>query len=127
MLWFVVGGSAVGRKRLTPIARRLRANQTEAEERLWHYLRGRRLEGEKFVRQFQIDRYIADFASRTARLAVELDGGQHNAERDAARTAVIETYGYRVLRYWNNDVLENTYGILEAIRHELLTARNRAE
>ena len=117
----------MGRKRLTPIARRLRANQTEAEERLWYYLRGRRFEGEKFVRQFQIDRYVADFACRTARLAVELDGGQHSAERDAARTEIIETYGYRVLRFWNHDVLANTCGVLEAMRHELLVARNRAE
>jgi very-short-patch-repair endonuclease len=116
----------VGRKRLTPIARKLRANQTQAEERLWYYLRARRFEGEKFVRQFQIDRYVADFACRTARLAVELDGGQHNEERDAARTAVIEAYGYRVLRFWNNDVLANTWGVLEAIRHELLIARNRS-
>ncbi|HEX2763672.1 MAG TPA: DUF559 domain-containing protein [Allosphingosinicella sp.] len=117
----------MGRKRLTPIARRLRANQTEAEERLWHHLRGRRLEGEKFVRQLQIDGYVADFACRTARLGIELDGGQHNAERDAARTAVIETYGYRVLRFWNNDVLADTHGVLEAIRHELLIARNRSD
>ena len=115
----------MGRKRLTPVARKLRASQTEAEERLWYYLRGRRLEGEKFVRQFQIDRYVADFACRTARLAVELDGGQHNAERDAARTAAIETYGYRILRFWNHDVLGDTYSVLEAIRHELLIARNR--
>jgi very-short-patch-repair endonuclease len=117
----------VGRKRLTPIARKLRANQTEAEERLWYFLRGRRLEGEKFVRQFQIDRYVADFACRAARLAVELDGGQHCAERDAARTEAIETYGYRVLRYWNHDVLGDTYAVLEAIRQELLIARNRPD
>jgi very-short-patch-repair endonuclease len=117
----------VGRKRLTPIARKLRANQTEAEERLWHHLRPRRLEGEKFVRQLQIVRYVADFACRTARLAVELDGGQHDADRDAARTEIIETYGYRVLRYWNHDVLGDTYSVLEAIRQELLIARNRPE
>lgn len=117
----------MGRRRLTPIARKLRADRTEAEERLWYYLRDRRLEGEKFVRQFQIDRYVADFASRTARLAVELDGGQHDAERDAARTEIIETYGYRVLRFWNNDVLADTYVVLEAIRHELLIARNRPD
>jgi very-short-patch-repair endonuclease len=117
----------LGRKRLTPIARKLRASQTEAEERLWYYLRARRLEGEKFVRQFQIDRYVADFACRTARLALELDGGQHCAERDAARTAVIETYSYKVLRFWNNDVLADTYAVLEAIRHELLIARNRSD
>ncbi|HEX8263422.1 MAG TPA: DUF559 domain-containing protein, partial [Allosphingosinicella sp.] len=76
----------------------MRANQTEAEERLWYYLRARRLEGEKFVRQLRIDRYLADFACRTARIAVELDGGHHSAERDAARTEIIETHGYRVLR-----------------------------
>jgi very-short-patch-repair endonuclease len=117
----------VGRKRLTPIVRRLRSNQTEAEERLWYYLRGRRFEGEKFIRQFQIDRYVADFACRSARLAVELDGGQHSAERDAARTEAVERYGYRVLRYWNHDVLADTYVVLEAIRHELLIARNRPD
>jgi very-short-patch-repair endonuclease len=116
----------VGRKRLTPVARKLRADQTDAEERVWLHLRGRRLEGEKFVRQFQIDNYVADFACRTARLGVELDGGQHDAARDAARTAIIENYGYRVLRFWNNDVLQNTDGVLEAIRHELLVARNRS-
>jgi very-short-patch-repair endonuclease len=114
-------------KRLTPIARKLRAGQTDAEERLWHHLRARRLEGEKFVRQFQIDRYVADFACRTARLAIELDGGQHSLEKDAARTAIIERYGYRVLRFWNHDVLANTDGVLEAIRQELLIARGRPE
>jgi len=112
-------------KRLTPIARTLRANQSEAEARLWYHLRSRRLEGEKFVRQLQIDRYIADFACRTARLAIEVDGGQHNSQRDAGRTEIIETYGYRVLRYWNQDVLADTDAVLEAIRHELLLARNR--
>lgn len=117
----------MGRKRLTPAARKLRSNQTDAEECLWLHLRGRRLEGEKFVRQFQIDRYVADFASHTAQLAIELDGGQHDAARDAARTAIIDTYGYRVLRFWNNDVLANTDGVLEAIRQELLIARDRIE
>ena len=117
----------MARKRLTPLARKLRSEQTDAEERLWNCLRGRRLEGEKFVRQFKIDDYIADFACRTARLAIELDGGQHDVARDAARTAIIEKYGYRVLRYWNNDVLANTEGVLQAIRQELLIARNRRE
>ena len=117
----------MGRKRLTPIARKLRASETDAEECLWHNVRGRRLEGEKFVRQFQIGAYVADFACRTARLAVELDGGQHDPAKDAARTAVIENYGYRVLRFWNNDVLSNTEGVLGAIRQELLLARDRPE
>ena len=89
----------MGRKRLTPIARKLRADQTDAEERLWHHLRARQLGGEKFVRQFQVADYVADFACRSARLAIELDGGQHSLERDAARTEVIEHHGYVVLRF----------------------------
>ena len=117
----------MGRKRLTPITRRLRRDQTEAEERLWYYVRDRRLEGAKFVRQFQIDRYVADCACRSARLAIELDGGQHDPVRDAARTEIIKRYGYLVLRFWNNDVLQNTDGVLEAIREQLLIARNRRE
>lgn len=56
-----------------------------------------------------------------------MDGGQHDAERDAARTAIIERYGYRVLRFWNNEVLQNTASVLETIRQELLIARNRPE
>src|SRR6185503_2824320 len=117
----------MGRKRLTPIARMLRRDQTDVEECLWSHLRARRLEGEKFVRQLQIDAYVADFACRTARLAIELDGGQHDPTRDAARTAIIEKYGYRVLRFWDNDVLANTDGVLEAIRQDLLVSRNRPE
>ena len=117
----------MGKKKLTPVTRRLRRAQTEAEERIWNHLRARRLEGEKFVRQFQIGPYVADFACRTARLAIELDGGQHSPEKDAARTAIIENYGYRILRFWNHDVLANTDGVLEAIRQELLSARNRPE
>src|ERR1044072_8905177 len=104
----------LGRKRLTPIARKLRADQTDAEERLWLHLRGRRLIDEKFVRPLQIDDYVAVSACRTARLAIELDGGQHDAIRDAARTAIIEKYGYRVLRFWDGDMLTNTDGVLEA-------------
>jgi very-short-patch-repair endonuclease len=115
----------LGRKRLTPIARKLRADQTDAEERLWHHLRARRLGGEKFVRQFQVADYVADFACRSARLAIELDGGQHSLERDGARTEAIEHHGYVVLRFWNHDVLQNTEGVLETIRQQLLIARNR--
>jgi len=114
-------------KRSTPVARKLRRNSTDAENRLWYYLRGRRLEGVKFVRQFPIGGFIGDFACRDAHLAIELDGGQHSPEADAPRTEVIEAFGYRILRLWNNDVLENTYGVLEVIRQELLLARNRTE
>ena len=117
----------MGRKRLTPIARKLRREMTEAEERLWYFLRNRGLEGEKFVSQVQIGNYVADFACRTARLAIELDGGQHSLEKDAARTEAIERFGYVILRLWNHDVLQNTEGVLTAIREQLLLARNRPE
>jgi very-short-patch-repair endonuclease len=111
-------------KRLTGVARKLRRRSTDAENRLWYFLRGRRFEGAKFVRQFPIGGYIADFACRDLRVAIELDGGQHSAEIDAPRTEIIEDFGYRVIRFWNNDVLENTEGVLEVIRHEVALARN---
>jgi very-short-patch-repair endonuclease len=113
--------------RLTPVARKLRRASTEAENRLWHYPRGRRLEGAKFIRQFPVGPYIADFACRGAHLVIELDGGQHSPAADAERTANIEGFGYCVIRFWNNDVLENTEGVLEAIRQELLLGFDRAQ
>ena len=113
--------------RLTPVARKLRRNSTDAENHLWYYLRGRRFEGAKFVRQCAIGPHVADFACRELHLVVELDGGQHTPEGDASRTQIIEAFGYRLIRFWNNDVLENTDGVLEAIRQELLLARNRPE
>ena len=115
------------KKRLTPVARTLRRRSTDAENRLWYYLRDRRLEGAKFVRQFPIGGFVADFACRDAHLAIELDGGQHSPAADAPRTEVIEAFGYRIIRFWNNDVLENTEGVLEAIRQELLFAGDRTE
>jgi very-short-patch-repair endonuclease len=112
--------------RLTERARQLRRNQTDAEEKLWSELRGRRLADAKFVRQYQIGDFIADFACRPARLAIELDGGQHSEnERDAFRTRVIEAYGYRVIRFWNNEVMENLDGALQTIVKELEIARNK--
>ena len=98
-------------------ARALRANQTEAETRLWRLLRDRRLAGAKFRRQVPIGPYIADFACLAAKLIVEVDGGQHaeNAAADAARTAWLEEQGFRVLRFWNNDALANSDGVLEEI------------
>ncbi len=98
-------------------ARRLRRDQTDAERTLWFRLRDRRLNGMKFRRQMPIKSYVVDFCCESARLIVELDGGQH-AERsadDARRTAELENFGYVVLRFWNNDVLSNTDGVVEAI------------
>ena len=114
-------------KRLTPLARKLRKDPTEAEKRLWSRLRSGQL-GARFIRQYPIGNAIADFACRSLKLVIELDGGQHaESEADAVRTRLIEAHGYRVIRFWNNDVLANTDGVLTAIAHELALARNRSD
>lgn len=111
-------------KRLTRVARKLRRDRTMVEDRLWQRLRARQVEGAKFVFQFPIGPYIADFACRGLRLVIELDGGQHaDSLADVERTRMIEAHGYRVLRFWNNDVAENIDGVLEVIRREILLAR----
>lgn len=105
--------------RLTPVARQLRQNQTEAEKQLWSHLRARQLLGIKFVRQYPIGGYVADFACRSLKLVIELDGGQHaDNAADEARTREIERCGYRVIRFWNNEVLANLPGVLEVIAQE---------
>jgi len=97
-------------------ARQLRRNASIAENRLWYVLRNRGLANHKFVRQQQIGAYIADFACREVGLIVELDGGQHaTSATDARRTAYLNAQGYSVLRFWNNEVLENRDGVLGAI------------
>jgi very-short-patch-repair endonuclease len=107
-------------------AKRLRADSTDAERKLWARLRDRRLLGFKFVRQQPIGRYIADFACRDADLIIELDGGQHGGEQaityDEERTRLIAERGYRVVRFWNNDVLTNADGVLQVIAGELQKA-----
>lgn len=110
----------------TKIARRLRRDQTDAERALWARLRDRRLCGAKFGRQVPIGRYIVDFLCDDARLIVELDGGQHAESRsDEARTAFLEGAGFSVLRFWNNEVLSNTEGVLERIKESLLISGTR--
>jgi very-short-patch-repair endonuclease len=98
-------------------ARRLRRSQTDAERVLWFRLRDRRLKGWKFRRQAPVDRFVVDFICADARLIVELDGGQHaeRIEQDAERTLILERLGYLVLRFWNNDVLANTDGVVETV------------
>ena len=107
-------------KRIWHHARDLRHNATDAERCLWQHLRGRRLRGLKFRRQFAIAGFVADFACVEIKLVVELDGGQHleRAAEDASRTMRIEANGYRVLRFWNDDVLTRTDAVLDEIhRH----------
>ena len=108
-------------RRPTRRAQELRNNATDSERLLWLELRRRRFDGSKFSRQIPIGPYICDFVCRRAKLVIELDGGQHsaNAERDAARTRYLETQGYRVIRFWNNEVRENRDGVLLAIRNAL--------
>lgn len=85
-------------------AKSLRSNQTDAENRLWYYLRGKRFYGVKFKRQVIISNYIVDFASLTAKLVIEVDGGQHNSQQqyDQKRDAIIKNYGFTILRFWND-------------------------
>lgn len=87
---------------------------TDAEWRLWSRLRGRGV-GVKFRRQVPVGRYVADFACVEAMLIIELDGGQHAPDLDAARTARLNASGWRVLRFWNDDVRRNIDGVLLAI------------
>ena len=79
----------------------------------------------RWRKQVPIRHFIVDFASHQAKLVVEVDGGQHSEEVDADRTALIEAEGYRLLRFWNNEVMENIDGVLQTIAQELALARNR--
>jgi len=104
----------------TNMSRRLRRNATIAEQRLWYRLRSRSLYGMKFVRQEPIGPYIADFVSGERRLIIEVDGGQHaESERDLVRDQWLRDHDYRILRFWNNDVIQNIEGVLETIASAL--------
>jgi len=102
-------------------SRALRSNQTDAEARLWHHLRDRRLAGHKFRRQVSLGPYFADFACTEKRLIVEVDGGQHadQSVQDEQRSAYLRELGFTVLRFWNNQVLRETDAVLEEILRHL--------
>lgn len=102
-------------------ARRLRRDQTGVEAKLWARLRARRFGEFRFRRQFPIGNFIADFACPRARLVIEVDGGQHleQAAKDAWRTRLIEERGYRVIRFWDGEVLTEIDGVLESIEQAL--------
>ena len=102
-------------------ARRLRRNQTEAERRLWEQLRANQLCGFKFRRQYPIGVFIVDFCCFQRRLVVELDGGQHATltEADQRRSTILLSRGYRVLRFWDNEVFKDINAVIERIAEAL--------
>ena len=107
---------------LTSRARSLRKQATDAERLLWRYLRGRHMDGYKFRRQVVIKPYIVDFICLEAMLIIEADGGQHLEQLiyDEKRSRHLKSAGYRVLRFWNHDILTETEIVLEQIHNALM-------
>jgi len=103
------------------LARQLRENQTQVEKRLWYRIRSRQIHGAKFRRQATIGRYIVDFACFEHQLIIELDGGQYASPslREDERTAWLKSQGFSILRFWNNDIIENMDGVLQRIAEGL--------
>ena len=102
-------------------ARSLRQNMTEVERRIWQMLRSHQMAGYRFRRQVPIGRYIADFVCHETRLIVKIDGGQHDraSPQEAERSGFLQSEGYRILRFWNNEVLANLDGVYETLATEL--------
>lgn len=102
-------------------AKSLRRTQTDAEQKLWYHLRAHRFMGKKFKRQKPMGRYVVDFVCLEEKLIIELDGGQHaeNVEYDSERDSWLRNEGYTVLRFWNNEMLNEMEGVLERIRMEI--------
>ena len=107
--------------RITATARKLRRGQTRPEEKFWYEVKAKRLGGYKFRRQVPIGKYFADFVCEQKKLIVELDGSHHTdqVEKDELRTAELEKFGYRVIRVWNHEVIENLDGLMDTLLHEL--------
>lgn len=110
-----------GYDRPTARSRELRVNMTPEERKLWACLRARQVAGVRFNTQFPIGPFVCDFVSRSAKLVIEVDGGQHAASEraDAARTRYIERQGYRVIRFWNNEVNDQLEGVIAEIERVL--------
>ena len=104
--------------KLTDTARTLRKSMTNAERLLWRHLRAKQLKGMKFRRQEQIGRFVVDFVCYEKLLIIEADGGQHavEPEKDEERTLWLNAQGFRVLRFWNHEILTNVDGVLEVVR-----------
>jgi len=111
---------------LINLSRNLRKRQTDAENLIWRHLRGKQVNGLKFRRQHPIGKYIVDFVCLEKLLILEIDGGQHSIEKekDSQRDNWLMAEGYRILRFWNNDVLGNLPGVLETIRLNCLSKRD---
>jgi very-short-patch-repair endonuclease len=107
---------------LTKYAKHLRRNSTQAETLLWSRLRARQVEATKFRRQQPIENFIVDFVSFEKRIVIELDGGQHAADKrkDLERDRLLSENGFIVLRFWDNQVFENLDGVLEVIRKKCI-------
>lgn len=108
-----------GYARPTARARDLRNNATDAERALWQAISARKLSGIRFNRQVPVGPFICDFVARSIGLVIEVDGGQHDDAVDAERTRYIQAQGFRVIRFWNNDVLGNLDGVIEDIMRVL--------
>ena len=106
------------------LARKLRREATDAERVLWNHLRAHRMAGYKFRRQVVIEPYIVDFVCLKARLIVEADGGHHleQAEEDLKRSVFLESLGYKVMRFWNDEILGDIDAVLESIHRYLIEA-----
>jgi len=104
-------------KLLQPLRRKLRTTPTDAERFLWQRIRDKQILNQRFLRQYGVKNYVLDFYCPAIRLAIELDGGQHaeNKIADDARTKVLNFQNIIVLRFWNNDVFQNTDGVLQSI------------
>jgi very-short-patch-repair endonuclease len=114
------GEGAPGDRDLVAHARALRARMTNAERKLWYALRDRRFAGFKFRRQVPLGPFIADFVCFSERLVIEVDGGQHaESRRDKRRDYWFKTNNFRVLRFWNNEVLSNLEGVMTVLASEL--------
>lgn len=109
-------------KYLKGFARANKTNQTDAEKKLWSHLRNKQLMGSKFRRQFPVSRFIIDFYCHDKKLAIELDGSQHRENKvyDQNRTRILNQYGITVIRFWDNDVLNNIENVLEEISAHLV-------
>lgn len=105
------------------LARNLRKNSTIQEKRLWNLLKNHKFHGLKFKRQQPVGNYIVDFICKEAKIIIEVDGGQHNEmeniEADNVRTVFLESKGYKVIRFWNNEIYENIEGVIKRLESEI--------